>query len=158
MILQGLMIVLVILICANFGVAVWNRLETPCVNNSEEYFDGAKNVSKSATKHLSTMQFEPRTKISEPVDDKNGYIIKQPHIAPTSPHVAEMIDELFTSPIENTRESIKDKHRSIAEFDVKMEGVKTRPSVSSAGTGDKVFSTIARNNTEREEYISNGRM
>ena len=157
MILQGLLIVLVILICANIGVAVWNRLDTPCVNDYEEYFEGAKNVSKSATKHLSTMQFEPRVKPSEPVDNKNGYIVKPHHVAPTNPHVAEMINELFTSPTENTRESINDKHRSVAEFDVKMEGVKTRPSVSSAGAGDKVFSTIARNNTEREEYISNGR-
>ena len=178
MILQGLIIVLVILICANIGLAAWNKVLPPCATDINSYYDGVNQINHNNVKFLSTMQQKEKSneKISQIVDVKdttlkNGYMshknithyVKQtPEIAivettkPNNkvldPHVANMINSLFTSNDENMRETNKISRKLEAEFETRMEGIKARTGASC--TGAKVFSAIARDNTEREEYCN----
>lgn len=175
MILQGLLIVLVILICANIGLAAWNKVSPPCATDLNSYFDGVKQINHNNVKYLSTMQHEKNNINTAhsmgPKDNtvKNGYmvhknvshyvkqtpdvIVEEP-VKPINkvldPHVANMINSLFTSNDENIRETNKISRKLEAEFETRMEGIKARTGASC--TGAKVFSAIARDNTEREEY------
>jgi hypothetical protein len=163
MILQGLLIVLVILICANIGLAVWNKLEPPCATDTKEYFSKSREITHDATKFLTTMQ-SPLPNQIQNVMPRNGYISKtfdmrvnkpeEPIIRSNKldPHVATMIDGIFMSTDESSRQVNKDMRRGVAEFDTKMEGLRTRMQASSAGVTNKVSSVIARTKTEREEY------
>ena len=180
MILQGLLIVLVLLICANIGLAMWNKIDPPCSDNAKEYFKNSSSIGDDAIKTLADMPNKMNKAVNDAMGNANsasgransiegmGYVMsnhtskqKEPHMQnekkehstnKLDSHIATMIDELFTSPNDDVNVVANDKHRSVAEFEVKMEGVKSRNSFSSAGTGDKVFSTISRKNTEREGY------
>ncbi len=54
MIVQALVIVLVVLIIANFAVGVFNRVSPPCIN-AEEYFQGAKRMPDGAVAGLGSI-------------------------------------------------------------------------------------------------------
>ena len=179
MILQGLLIVLVILICANIGLAAWNKVSPPCATDLNSYFDGVNHINRNNVKFLSTMnsndlkkhKLEQADTTSDVPAIKNGYMahknlahyIKQkpevaveepvkPNNKVLDPHVANMIDSLFMSNDESQHETNKMGRKLEAEFETRMEGIKARTGASC--TGAKVFSAIARDNTEREEYCN----
>ncbi len=54
MIVQALLIVLVILIIANFAVGIFNKVSPPCMN-AEEYFQGAKRMPDGAAAGLGSI-------------------------------------------------------------------------------------------------------
>ncbi len=163
MILQGLLIVLVILICANIGLSVWYKVSP---TKTETYFDGVHKINKNTTKFLSNIPNKSRENVQQhnQPENKNGYISNKKNLEPeqpkidqkksnvVDPHIATMIDSLFNNSDEKNMSTTKTSHKLEAEFETRMEGIRSRPGSSCSNSGAKLFSTLARDNTEREEY------
>lgn len=189
MIVQGLLIILVILIIANFAIGFFNQLSPPCMD-ANEYFRGARMLPDGATVGLGSIPTHTwndyigakRVDMGIPgvigltsYNQKNGYIgdtrdSMESYINPVisalndedpsdcadkqvSQEAGDAIDNILQpgKKGKESKEEIKYDNKSLADFEINMEGLTSKNVDKSALKGKHM--SLAHN-IARDGYTS----